>query len=105
MSSTNWTPNEIAYGFTSNFTLDYIVDLNIDFLVAQVDATNALDYATINMKFHYNCRYIAMFLAPGDWALLRLHYGYNILSATNHKLDQQYARPFRVLERISRLAY
>ena len=46
-----------------------------------------------------------MFLAPGDWALLRLHRGYNILSATNRKLDQQYAGPFEVLERIGRLAY
>lgn len=46
-----------------------------------------------------------MFLAPGDWALLRLHRGYNIPSATNHKLDQQYAGPFKVLERIGRLAY
>ena len=46
-----------------------------------------------------------MFLTLGDWALLRLHYGYNILSTTNCRLDQQYAGPFEVLERISRLAY
>ena len=59
----------------------------------------------MNMKFYYNHRHTPMFLAPRDWALLRLHYGYNILSTTNRKLDQQYAGPFEVLEQIGRLAY
>ena len=103
--STDSTPNEIAYGFTPNFAVDYTIDPNIDFPLAQVDATNALDFATMNMKFYYNHRHTPMFLALGDWALLRLHHGYNILSTTNRKLDQQYAGPFEVLERISRLAY
>ena len=104
-SSTDQTPNEIAYGFTPNFAVDYIVDPDIDILVARVDAADALDFAVMNMKFYYNRCYTPMFLAPGKWALLRLHRGYNILSATNHKLDQQYASPFKVLERIGRLAY
>jgi hypothetical protein len=105
LSSTNWTPNEIAYGFTPNFALDYTMDPDIDFPAARVDAADALDYAAMNMKFHYDRRHTAMFLAPGDWALLRLHRGYNIPSATNRKLDQQYAGPFKVLEKIGRLAY
>ena len=98
-------PNEIAYRFTPNFILDYIMDPNIDFLAVRVDAIDALNYAAMNMKFYYNHRHIAMFFALGDWALLRLHYEYNILSATNRKLDQQYARPFKVIEKIGRLAY
>ena len=105
MSSTNRTPNEIAYKFTSNFTVDYTIDLDIDFLAAWVDAANALDFAAMNMKFHYDRRYTAMFLATSDWALLRLHRRYNIPSATNRKLDQQYAGPFKVLEKVGRLAY
>ena len=105
MSSTDRTPNEIAYGFTPNFTVDYTMDPNIDFPAARVDAADALDFAAINMKFHYDRRYTAMFLATGDWALLRLHRGYNIPSATNRKLDQQYAGPFKVLEKVGRLAY
>ena len=59
----------------------------------------------MNMKFYYNHHYIAMFFTPSDWALLCLHYGYNILFTTNYKLDQQYTRPFKVIEKISRLAY
>ena len=81
------------------------MDPNIDFLAARVDVTNALDYAAMNMKFYYNHRHIAMFFTPSDWALLHLHHGYNIPSTTNRKLDQQYARPFKVIEKISRLAY
>ena len=85
--------------------MDYTIDPNIDFPLAWVDAANALDFATMNMKFYYNHCHIPMFLTPRDWALLRLHYRYNILSTTNHKLDQQYASLFEVLERIGRLAY
>ena len=59
----------------------------------------------MNMKFHYDRCYTPMFLALSDWALLWMHRGYNIPSATNRKLDQQYASPFKVLERIGRLAY
>ena len=104
-SSTDRTPNEIAYGFTPNFAVDYTTDPDIDFPLARIDAADALDFAAMNMKFHYDRRHTPMFLAPGDWALLRLHRGYNIPSATNRKLDQQYAGPFKVLERIGRLAY
>ena len=81
------------------------MDPDIDFLATRVDAANALDYAAMNMKFHYNHSYIAMFLTPSKQALLHLHYRYNIPSATNHKLDQQYARPFKVIEKVGRLAY
>jgi hypothetical protein len=81
------------------------MDPNIDFLAVRVNTTNALNYTAMNMKFYYNYRHIAMFFALSDWALLRLHCGYNIPSATNHKLDQQYARPFKVIEKIGRLAY
>jgi hypothetical protein len=55
--------NEIAYRFTLNFTINYIADPNINFLAAQVNTANALDFATINMKFYYNCCYTPMFLA------------------------------------------
>jgi hypothetical protein len=36
---------------------------------------------------------------------LRLHTGYNIPAATSKKLHMQRVGPFRVLERIGRLAY
>jgi hypothetical protein len=104
-SSTGQTPNEIVYGFTPNFAIDYTTDPEIDFPAARVDAADALDFAVMNMKFHYDRRHTAMFLAPGDWSLLRLHHGYNIPAKVNPKLGQQYAGPFKVLEKVGRLAY
>ena len=48
-----------------------------------------------------------MFLKVGDWALLRLHKGYSIPSTAKvtTKLAQQYVGPFKVIERVGRLAY
>lgn len=43
----------------------------------------------------------------GDWAMLKLYKGYSIPSSADvtKKLTQQYVGPFRVLEKIGRLAY
>lgn len=46
-----------------------------------------------------------MHLRVGDWALLRLHQGYSIPSATSSKLSQQFTGPFKVTERVGKLAY
>ena len=43
------------YSFTFNFVVDYTTNLDIDFPVVQIDAANALDLATINMKYYYDC--------------------------------------------------
>jgi hypothetical protein len=59
------------------------------------------------MKKHYDAKHQSKFLMPGDYVTLRLHRGYNIpgLKGRNVKLEQQFAGPFKVLERIGRLAY
>ena len=48
-----------------------------------------------------------MFFKVGDKAFIKLHKGYNILSTAllGKKLSQQYVGPFRVMEKIGRLAY
>src|SRR5947209_2435488 len=104
-SSTGKTPNEVVYGFTPNFAINYTTNPDIDFPTARIDAADALDLAAINMKYYYDRRHTAMFLAPSNWALLRLHKGYNIPSEYNPKLSQQYAGPFKILEKVGRLAY
>jgi len=65
-SSTDCTPNKIAYGFTPNFAVDYTTDPDIDFPLARIDAANALNFAAMNMKFYYDRRYTPMFLAPSN---------------------------------------
>ena len=102
---TGRTPNEIVYGFTPNFMIDYTTDPDIDLPAARIDAADALDLTTMNMKYHYDCHHTAMFLAPGDWALLQLHKGYNLPSEYNPKLSQQYAGPFKILGKVGHLAY
>lgn len=47
-----------------------------------------------------------MFFKVGDFVLLRLHRGFNVPGIVgNTKLAQQYAGPFKALEKIGRLAY
>src|SRR5438045_8428519 len=103
--STGSTPYAVIYGFTPDFIIDYTADPDIDLPAARVDAADALDFAAMNMKYYYDRHHTAMFLAPGDYALLCLHKGYDLPSELNSKLSQQYAGPFKVLEKVGHLAY
>src|SRR5204862_7141015 len=102
---TGSTANDVACGFTPNSIIDYTADPDIDLPAAQVDAADALGFASMNMKYYYDRCHTATFLAPGDYALLRLHKGYDLPSELNSKLSQQYAGPFKVLEKVGHLAY
>ena len=107
-SSTTRTPNEIALGFTPNRPLDLLLaSTPIDHDIARIEAQDALAYAQMNQKYHYDRSHTPMFLKVGDYALIRLHKGYKIPSTAKvtHKLGQQYVGPFPVLQKIGRLAY
>ena len=108
-TATEKTPNEIAYGFTPNRALDLVRPSGEkpNFLIARASAKDAIAFANTNAKLHYDRRHHPMFLKVGEWALLRLHKGYSIPSTIKitTKLAQQYVGPFRVIERIGRLAY
>src|SRR5204863_1977090 len=56
-TSTGRTPNEVVYGFTPNFMIDYTTDPDIDLPAARIDAADALDLAAMNMKYHYDRRH------------------------------------------------
>ena len=79
----------------------------IDHFIAHVSAKEAVDFAQLANKFHYERQHQTMFLKVGDWALLRLHKGYKIPSTmgVTKKLTQQYVGPLKVLARVGRLAY
>ena len=55
-------------------------------------------------KFYDSCHKLKSFTVS-DKVLLHLYKGYSIPIVTNPKLAPQYAGPFKVLERIGRLAY
>ena len=74
---------------------------------ARISAADALAFASINAKYHYDKHHKPMFLKEGSKVYLRLHKGYNIPAnaSITTKLGQQYTGPFRVLRRIGQLAY
>ena len=108
-ASSGRIPNKIAYGFTPNRSLDLLNKLSpeIDHIRARATAKDAIDFAQMSNKFHYDRKHQPMYLKVGDWVLLSLHKGYKIPSTLGviKKLAQQYVGPFRVLERMGKLAY
>ena len=73
---------------------------------ARIDAYDAIKLAAMWMKRNYDQGHKPMFFNPGEFVLLRLHRGYNLPGLKqNHKLQQQFAGPYQVLERVGRLAY
>ena len=58
--------NEVCYGFTPNFTVDLVTAQEVDFPKTRVEALDALDFAAMNMKHHYDRKHTAMLLAVGD---------------------------------------
>ena len=103
------SPNEIAYGFNINDTLDLLGHdkLLLPKELVRLEAGDAIAFAQMNAKYQYDRAHHPQFLRAGDWALLRLHHGYDIPAnkLTGRKYGQQAVGPFRVLERIGRLAY
>ena len=61
----------------------------------------------MNAKHHYDRKHQPLFMKIDDYALLRLHRGYEIPSTARYesKYSQQYVDPFKILKRIGRLAY
>lgn len=78
-----------------------------DYRPAQVDAADAIKFAAMYMKNSYDAKHKPIFFKVGDFVSLRLHRGYNVpgIQGRNTKIEQQFAGPFRILERIGRLAY
>ena len=66
-----------------------------------------MSFAQMNNKRHYDRRHQPMYLKVGEWALVRLHKGYEIPSTlgVTKKLTDQYVGPFKVLEKVGKLAY
>lgn len=111
-SSTGKSPNEAAYGFTPVQPLDMSRAVNdADVLPAaaraRVDVADSIAFAQMNAKFHYDRKHQPLNMRVGDEALIRLHRGYDIPSTAvlGPKLSQQYTGPFKVTERVGRLAY
>ena len=107
-STTGKTPNEIAYGFSLRRPLDLLSDpLLPNTFQARADTADAISFALANQKTNYDRKHQPLFMKVGDWAMLKLHKEYSIPSSASvtKKLTQQYVGPFRVFEKVGRLAY
>ena len=102
-------PNEIAYGFTLNdkIELAQAERMVLPLGVTRIDAADAVAFAQMQQKYHYDKKHHPQFLREGHWADLNLHKGYNIptTAVTGKKYGQQRAGPMKILERVGRLAY
>ena len=102
----------MAYGFTPVRPVDLgkeppVKSLSAAQRIARSDAADAIAFAQMNAKWQYDQKHKPLTMQIGDWALLRLHRGYNISSTARigRKLSQQYVGPFRIVERVGSLAY
>ena len=83
---------------------DELAAFMVDYRPTHIDAQDAIDFASIRMKEYYDSHYQPMFFNVGDLVKLRLHRGYKVPGVSS-KFGQQFVRPFKVLERIGKLAY
>ena len=112
-TATGKTPNELACGFTLNRPADLVhwpPTLSTDVLTPlqlRKEAKDSVDFAHLAYKENYDRTHQPLFLEVNDLVLLRLHRGYKIPATEGiiTKLTQQYVGPFRIIEKVGRLAY
>lgn len=78
----------------------------LNIFIASTNAADAILYALLNQKEYYDKKHQTLFMKIGNWAMLRLHKSYLIpfLAGVTKKLTQPYVGPFRIKQRIRRLA-
>ena len=108
--STGVSPNEVLYGFNVRDTLGLLTELpQEDFSrlrqLKREQAEDSIAFANIMAKAYYDESHKPISLPTGSKAYLRLHHGYKIPGLTNHKLHNQRVGPFKVLEKVGKLAY
>jgi hypothetical protein len=100
--------NELLYEITSNLSLNISFKnkvLNHDYL--RKKAQNAINWAQMQNKAHYDRRHTSLFLKIDEWVLLKLHHEYFVSSFKNmtKKIFTQYIESFKIIQRIERLIY
>jgi hypothetical protein len=100
--------NELLYEITSNLSL-YISFTNkaLNHHHLRKKAQDAINWAQMQNKTHYDRRHTSLFLKVEEWVLLRLHHEYFVSSFKNmtKKIFAQYIEFFRIIQRIERLIY
>ncbi len=108
--STGVSPNEVLYGFNVRDSLGLLSELPPeDFSrlrqLKRDQAEESLAFANVMAKAYFDKSHKPLKLAKGSKAYLRLHHGYEIPGIGNRKLHHQRVGPFKILEKIGKLAY
>ena len=79
-TTTTKSLNEISYGFKPNKPLDLLTtDLSQqNHIKARVKTIDAISFAQMHQKFHYNRKHQPIYFKKENKVLLRLHKGYFI---------------------------
>ena len=81
----------MAYSFFLCRSLDLLAAIPTpDALAARADVAEAVSFALLNQKVTYNQKHQPLFMKIEEWAMLRLHKGYNIpaMAGVTMKLTQ-----------------
>ena len=108
--ATGLAPNEITYGFKARDTIDAlsIPEPAQDFGNARQRnrqaAQDSIAFANIFAKARYDSQHKPIEVSKGNKVYLKLGHGYDI-PGVNPKLHQQRVGPFKVIDKVGRLAY
>ena len=104
--------NEVIYEFRTTEISNLIQpqrNSNLNFVVKRFiyrsKAIDVISFAVSKAKAWYDKRHKPMILEKDSFAFLRLHQRYHLSSHPSRKLSQQYCEPFRVQQRVGKLAY
>lgn len=110
--STDATPHQIMYGQELRTPLSLMLDMDKipkandeHRFILRDTAHEALKLAGIYMKSQYDKNHLPVVFNKGDKVLLRLHKGYTNKWTLNRKLNKQYSGPYKILDKVGRLAY
>ena len=108
-SLTTKSPNEVVYGFTPTQCTDLFTTHSQPFppQLIRIKVAEVIVFAKMFSKIYYNKKHKTIDLKEGEFALLRLHQGYKILSSQilEPKLSQQFAGPSKIISKVANLAY
>jgi len=93
------TPNKTVYEFSLNviFTLNIAAESILPLPASWIEVADVVDFAKMNIKYHYDWKHQPLVMWVGNYMLLWLHCEYFISAITNKKLEQQYVEFFWII--------
>ena len=108
--STEVSSNKILYEFNVRDTLELLIELSKkDFnrlrQLKREQVEEFIAFVNIMIKIYYDESHMSISLLKESKTYLRLYHNYKIPELVNYKLHNQRVEPFKILEKVSKLAY